>query len=344
MIEAATGSHVKFWGGASRGLPAFDAVCGWGRKATANEAMALARHHARPYVSLEDGFIRSVLPGNAEKPASLVVDHSGVHYDANGPSDLEHLVAAAAARPESARAREGLRLLRARRVSKYNHGPMRLPSELGLSAVAPAAGRVLVADQTWGDGAISYGLASARSFEVMIEAAFAENPGAEIVVKTHPEVASGAKRGYLAGAAARGARIVDQAVNPWALIDCCDRVYVVSSLLGCEALLGGRRVTCFGAPFYAGWGLTDDRVGIARRTARPSLEQLFEAVYLDYARYVHPDRPAALTFEEAVEEIVRRRDALLASGRRITSPSPWRVGSRVASQLKGLRNALRGAA
>ena len=32
----------------------------------------------------------------------------------------------------------------------------------------------------------------------------------------------------------------------------------MTSLLGFEALLRGKSVTCLGLPFYAGWGLTDD--------------------------------------------------------------------------------------
>jgi capsular polysaccharide export protein len=174
---------------------------------------------------------------------------------------------------------------------------------------------VLVVDQTAGDAAIEGGLASAATFRAMLAAAIAENPGAEIIVKTHPEVASGRKRGYLSDAQGPGVRLLAEAVNPWPLIEAVDRVYTVSSQLGLEALLAGRQVTCFGAGFYAGWGLTDDRVSIARRTARPTLEQLFSAIYFDYARYACPRTAEPLTFEEAVDRLAAARDA--AIGRRI---------------------------
>ena len=39
-----------------------------------------------------------------------------------------------------------------------------------------------------------------------------------------------------------------------------DAVYVVTSTMGFEALLVGKPVTTFGVPWYAGWGVTDDRV------------------------------------------------------------------------------------
>jgi capsular polysaccharide export protein len=44
--------------------------------------------------------------------------------------------------------------------------------------------------------------------------------------------------------------------------------------MGFEALLWGRPVHCFGMPFYAGWGLTHDRLlPPARRQQGVSLER-----------------------------------------------------------------------
>ena len=63
----------------------------------------------------------------------------------------------------------------------------------------------------------------------------------------------------------------------------------MTSLLGFEALLRGKKVTCLGVPFYAGWGLTDDRaMPVTRRVATPTLAQLAHAVLIDYPRYFDP--------------------------------------------------------
>ena len=91
------------------------------------------------------------------------------------------------------------------------------------------------------------------------------------------------------------------------MIEAVDKVYVVTSQMRLEAVLAGRDVVCFGAPFYAGWGLTDDRVGLPRRTARPSLEQLFAAVYFDYSRYISPVTCREISFEQAVDWIVSEK-------------------------------------
>ena len=61
-------------------------------------------------------------------------------------------------------------------------------------------------------------------------------------------------------------------------------------------------VVCFGAPFYAGWGLTDDRVAIPElRVARPTLERLIYACLIGYPRYWDPISgdpcPAETVFE-----------------------------------------------
>jgi len=63
----------------------------------------------------------------------------------------------------------------------------------------------------------------------------------------------------------------------------------MTSLLGFEALLRGKTVTCLGAPFYAGWGLTRDLGPVpARRSTEIALESLVHAAFIDYPRYFDP--------------------------------------------------------
>ena len=290
-------------------LPDVDAVAGWGRKQTAIRSWRQATRLAKPYVSFEDGFLRSVLPGGRQLPVSLLVDWTGVHYDATGPSDLEMLISKAAARslPDAElRARKGMQLLQRLALSKYNAAPK--SSLSSIDQKLPRRPRVLVVDQTNNDASIAYGLAERATFQTMLRTAQSENPEAEIWIKSHPEVVSGRKRGYLTGASGERIRHITAAVNPWELMQAVDRVYVVTSQMGFEAIMAGRPVSCFGAPFYAGWGLTDDRQPIPRRCARPSLEQLFAAVYFDYAGYVCPYEGKRITFEQAVDRLAFFRD------------------------------------
>ncbi len=152
---------------------------------------------------------------------------------------------------------------------------------------------ILVIDQTFGDLSVTCGAASPHTFQAMLQAALDDNPDATIYVNTHPETTAGTKRGYLTHTPSHP-RVVKltQAVNPMQLLQQMDKVYVVSSTMGFEALLMGKPVVCFGVPWYAGWGATVDRCthspAAPRRTRKRSVAELFAAAYLQYAHYLNP--------------------------------------------------------
>ncbi len=280
-IECLTGQTPRF---AIFGASDCAAVAGWGHKPTAARARAAAKRSHLPYVAFEDGFLRSLKPGPQQRPSAMVMDRSGIYYDARQPSDLETLLETATfSDSELDEAANVVSLIARHRLSKYNHGADRL-----VAGDIPA-GRPVVAviDQTAGDESVAGALADAAAFVRMAEAAAAENPGAHIIAKLHPETLNGTKRGYLLEAARRlNLHVSTDHVSPWALFDLMPHVYTVSSQFGFEALLAGCKVTCFGMPFYAGWGLTDDRVAKpARRSRTRTATELAAAVYLRYCRY-----------------------------------------------------------
>jgi len=280
-----------------------DAVIGWGEKPNTVAAVDYARRHQLPYWRAEDGFLRSIRLGvEGDPPLSIVLDDRGIYYDARRESRLEALIGEAGDDPAVlARARRAIDRIVAARLSKYNGAP---PVAIDLGAPRP---RVLVVDQTRGDLSVACGLATDASFRAMLDAALAENPDAEVLVKTHPDVLAGKKRGYLEEVTGPRIRLFAQPASPIELATQVDRVYVVTSQVGLEALLAGKPVTCFGAPFYAGWGLTDDRATIPRRGQPRSLEQLFAAAYLRYARYVDPDTGAPCQLERILDHLELQR-------------------------------------
>lgn len=327
---------------------------GWGAKPSASRAVWYARLARGSVVRLEDGFLRSFGTGEHFPALSLVVDDLGIYYDSTKPSALESLLASSAellgsTAADVARAKE---LVLASRLTKYNHAPewtgehrvSGSPSPKGFGDSVPCffgrndgdardqalrhgTRRILVIDQTVGDLSVTLGGAYADTFAAMLTAAHAENPGATIYVKTHPEVTSGRKGGYLThtqdGVAANGQRtvVLRNAINPMSLIEQMDRVYVVTSTMGFEALLAGKPVTCFGVPWYAGWGATDDRCtntpAWGRRTRRRSVDELFAAAYLHYSRYLNP-----LTHERgSIFDVID----WLARQRRMTTAAPGRT-------------------
>lgn len=259
------------------------AVLAWGRKPSARRAERLARERSLPLWRCEDGFLRSLALGPDGPPWSLVLDDLGIYYDAQAPSRLEQLIP----RPLSVGQRQRADSLRhlwcQERVSKYN--AMR-------DSARPAGSYVLVVDQTEGDRSIRCGMADQQSFQRMLEAALSHHPDCRVLVKTHPDVVAGRKRGHLGVTALRHARVelCADGGHPTALLAGAQAVYVVTSQLGFEALLWGRPVHCFGMPFYAGWGLTNDASPAPPRRAPhcPSIDQLVHAALIDYPRYLNP--------------------------------------------------------
>lgn len=280
-----------------------EAVIGWGLKPTSVSARQYAQRHQLIYIALEDGFLRSLGLGvNGFQPHSLVVDETGIYYDASRPSDLENWLNTASFNNEELEQAERCMALIARyRLSKYNHSPDQPINDASRASV-------LVVDQTAGDASIHYGGASASSFNQMLEAALAEHPDAEILVKIHPDVIAGKKQGHLLNAADHPrCRVIGEDLNPWALFDQVDHVYVVTSQLGFEALLAGKQVHCFGIPFYAGWGLTHDQLPCHRRRVKRTLVEVFAAAYLRYCRYANPYTQQPATLEETIALIADQR-------------------------------------
>jgi capsular polysaccharide export protein len=239
----------------------FSAVVGWGNKLSSKKAKSFAKKNNLPYIALEDGFLRSVKLGvEGANPHSLIVDHSGIYYDATCPSDLEKAISQNDLDPaQIERALNCISLIKQHRLSKYNQAP-------DISFNLSDKPKVLVVDQTFGDASIQYGLANASSFEQMLRKAVLDHPDSEVLVKIHPDVLAGKKQGHLLTLAEDlGCTLITEQCNPWSVLDIVTDVYVVTSQMGFEALLAGKTVHCFGMPFYAGWGLTIDTLSCERR-------------------------------------------------------------------------------
>lgn len=292
-----------------------DATLGWGRRKYGRHASGVAFRRGIPFFCLEDGFLRSFGTGKNFPPLSLVIDDQGIYYDSTLPSALEALLASPvnlldAHAVDVARAKF---LLLEHKLSKYNHAPdwVGPDSRLGKNDQADggAISRVLVIDQTAGDMSVALGGATADTFTAMLAAARAENPQAIIYVKTHPEVTSGRKRGYLTDVQDDEYTVVlRQAINPLSLIERMDRVYVVTSTMGFEALLAGKPVSVFGMPWYAGWGATDDRQSCPRRTRARSVDELFAAAYFHYTRYLNPVTQQRGSIFDVIDWLVLQRE------------------------------------
>jgi capsular polysaccharide export protein len=241
---------------------------------------------------VEDGFLRSRgLGARLVPPLSLVTDDAGIYYDPTRPSQLEALITAPLPPGGRARAEALVAALVARRLSKYNLAAPPLPP-------LPAGAKILVPGQVEDDASIRLGAGAVKTNLGLLQAARRAHPLATILYKPHPDVEAGLRPGGLSPKLCEDlADLVLPQADPVALIEACDAVWTMTSLLGFEALLRGKKVTCLGAPFYAGWGLTEDLGPVPRRRhhaadghplPRPDLATLVHAALIAYPRYFDP--------------------------------------------------------
>lgn len=255
-----------------------------------------------PCLRIEDGFIRSRgLGADLVPPLSLVADDLGIYYDPTRPSRLEKLIATPWDGAARARAEVLLSAIRSAHLSKYNLSAATLP-------LPDHPNRILVPGQVEDDASIRRAAGAINTNLALLRAARAAHPDGFIVYKPHPDVEAGLRIGAIPAADLTGlADLTATHADPIHLIAQCDRVFTMTSTLGFEALLREKPVTCTGAPFYAGWGLTTDLGAIPERRQihpRPDLIQLCYATLIAYPRYTDPVTGAPCPPEVALHRLI----------------------------------------
>jgi capsular polysaccharide export protein len=235
---------------------------------------------------MEDGFLRSKgLGSDLVPPLSLVLDRQGIYYDPTRVSDLEELISSGNFdEVQLQAAREMRRLIVETGLTKYNVGfSHQIPQQRGVQRI------ILVPGQVADDASIRWGTcdtAISSNLE-LLQATRAENPDAYIVYKPHPDVVAGNRYGRIGTRTTlRYADYIASDISSDSILGQCDEVWTMTSLIGFEALLRSKPVTCFGLPFYAGWGLTSDRAQTPRRVRKASIDEILAAAYMQYANYI----------------------------------------------------------
>jgi capsular polysaccharide export protein len=274
-------------------------------------------------LTVEDGFVRSrglgarFLPG-----ASYAVDARGIYYNPATPSALEELLSQAAFPPALlARAAALRQAIVGRGVTKYNLG-----GEAPVLRAPPGRPLLLVPGQVEDDASVRLGGGAIQGNLALLQQVRAAHPEAFIVYKPHPDTEAGFRKGGVAAEAL--AAVADQVVAraPMAgLLGQVDAVHTLTSLTGFEALLRGVPVVTWGQPFYAGWGLTQDRNPPPRRGRRLELDALVAAALILFPRQVDPVTGLPCSPEVILE--------------RLEDPAAWKVPR--LSLYRGLEGSLR---
>ncbi|WP_110687773.1 hypothetical protein [Salinicola aestuarinus] len=294
-------------------LASVDVFVQWGiterteKKKQVEVKKALGRH----LIYVEDGFIRSLRLGLSGEPGlSIILDDTTSYYDATKISRLERLLEHGPDLDpvELERSKDLIDNIIVNRISKYNHAP-----DLKLDIGSPDRPKLLLIDQRYGDQSVISGMADETSFSKMLHDAINDYPDYDILIKQHPDAITGGKTSYFNNDFLSCTKfcdnvyIVDFDVNPHVLFDTVDEVFVATSGMGFEALMRGKKVHCYGVPFYSGWGITEDKKTIARRTRRRSVYEIFHFAYVVLSRYYDPSQNKRCEIESLIKYISNNR-------------------------------------
>lgn len=285
-------------------IPEGSVVLVWGTKAI----------HGLPpgciTIRLEDGFLRSVgLGAEFARPLSWVADFDHLYFDAEGPSRLETLLNTHVfSQEERERAQKLLHKIQESGITKYNTGHSGWQRPEGRERV------ILVPGQVESDASIRFGSPETKSNISLLRQVREANPDAWIIYKPHPDVLAGARKaGQMEASAPEWCDEVVAGVAMELLLENVDEVHTMTSLTGFEALVRNKSVTCYGLPFYAGWGLTTDKLSCGRRQRKLELSELAFAVLIKYPFYVSRKTGNYASPEQILHELEQWRG----------TPSPW---------------------
>jgi capsule polysaccharide export protein KpsC/LpsZ len=277
---------------------------------------------------IEDGFFYNVIshvkslqkeyPSYLSQGMSFTIDDVTAHFDGSLPSRLEQMINSDIVLEEDQliRSRKLINNIVENKLTKYNY------QSIEAKVYGCKNSKVLVVDQAYGDYSVYKSGASEEVFIQMIKDAISENPESDILVKIHPDMIVNPNRGGAKNGGYFGNMqinhpnliIIKDEINPYVIIEQVQSIYVCTSQLGFEALMSGKKVYCYGVPFYSGWGLTFDRGNseyLKRREKSRSVEELFWFAYICYSRYYSPLKQKSCEIEEVLQTIKSYRTKLI---------------------------------
>lgn len=281
--------------------PDVEVLC-WGMRLPEEVKIA-----ARKITYVEDGFIRSVGLGSEHTlPLSLNFDSQTAYFNARESSDLEDILNNYNFQEDKQlmqRARHLREALLQTGLSKYNHN---FGQDYCINP-KPVRGQkiILVLGQVEDDASILYGCDRHYTNNDVVRIAAVENPDAYILYKPHPDILQGKRLSISEPQdVAELCVLLEQDIALSKILNYVDHVYTITSQAGFEALLRGIGVTTLGCPFYAGWGLTDDRQFNPRRQRKLAIDELLAGAYILYPQYFDSKENKNIEVEEAVNKLL----------------------------------------
>lgn len=274
-----------------------------------SEIMKLAEEEHKLFYYIFTGFISNVMPPyGAAMPIfcssiSFIVDSQGYFNDGNIATDLETLLNTKLVdEKQQLRSKNIINEIVSKKISKFNN----YNNDYNIYRENDKK-NILVVQSDWEIYKKHYEIN--YNFEDMLNEAICNNPNANIVIKFSHKCCERQLNRYksiLASLANNlSIKYVEDNINPFDLINQMDEVYVNNDMIGLEALMCGKPVYVYGIPFYAGWGLTIDKILFPRRKRQLSLEELFYISHIVYCIYVNPETKSVCEIEEAIDYLLK---------------------------------------
>jgi len=263
---------------------------GWGKKENTKIAFDYCMHYDLDYIRIEDGFIRSNGLGvTGAKSMSFIIDKSGIFYDKVNDNDLKDIILKQKLSIiEEKKIRDIIKYITDNKISKYNNICTKSIDTLNISDKK----NILIIGQVDNDMSLKYGLIDNHDVYLdIIKFINSNNTNHTIYIKLHPDILSGVKKSSLDLNQLRNMNviIITDNYNPIELLSKFEEIHTLTSQMGFEALMIGKKVHTWGVPFYSGYGITEDHniyYEDVRNTIPRSLEIVFKSMYLDYTIYI----------------------------------------------------------
>ena len=278
------------------------AIIKWGEKPLPYFIRVLIYFKKMNVLRIEDGFLRSLNVGVLHtRPASICVDKLGIYFNSSRISHIENLLNfydLSEKKDLLEKAKKAISLIKETNLFKYYDYREVFKRE---TFKRTRKYSILVIGQVEADASIKYGANRVKTNSALILKAKADYPFADIYFRPHPDYMYNNRSGdmnnddYLIQ---KHAVVLDKATPLFEVLSKVDHVYTITSLVGLEALIFGKKVTCYGKPFYSGWGLTEDKTKVKRRYRKRTLEELFAIAYLLYPKYFHLISDEEVCYEE----------------------------------------------
>ncbi|MFT6346557.1 MAG: capsular polysaccharide export protein, partial [Myxococcota bacterium] len=270
-------------------LSSNDKVVTWGYRRE-KQLNFLKEKYGVEAIRVEDGFIRSIgLGSNLVKPYSLALDSVGIYYNYHVPSTIEKMLNEYyCSASELKSAKNIVAKILENNVNKYGLDDDRSNGELEEYILKKSQGRKisLVIEQVANDLSVKLGSSEHLNTNEGLLRKVKENfPDDFIIYKRHPDVIGRNRESGISNSRImkHADYLLGEQSNKIMLLS--DKIHVLSSLFGFEALIRNKKVYTYGMPFYAGWGLTVDLIKNVNRKRSLGLEELVYIALFKYCRY-----------------------------------------------------------